>query len=252
MKLVVLGSGTGLPTPGRGPAGYLVEAGGSWMAWDCGSGTLHRLVENGYDWKRIDDVFLTHLHPDHCADLVALLFANNWEPERRALHPMRVVGPKGVRAFVAGLYALYPGLSWKGFAPLVDEWEDGGGKDGPSWRVSGAPVDHADLEAMALRIECEGRVLVYSGDTGETDRIVAAARGAHTLLVECSFPDEVTGIRSHLTAGGAGRVAAAAGVQRVVLTHFYPECNGVDLRAQCAATFDGDIVLAHDGLELEI
>lgn len=252
MKLVVLGSGTGIPSPHRGPASYLVEARGDWLSLDCGPGAVERLVQRGYDWKAIDHIFLSHLHPDHCADLVGLLFANNWEVARRARHPLRVVGPKGMRAFVRGLYDVFVGLAWQRVEPLVDEWDGAGALEGPAWRVTGAAVDHADVAAMALRVECDGRVLVYSGDTGETARIVEAARGAHTLLVECSFPDEVAGIKSHLTAGGAGRVAKAAGVARVVLTHFYPECEGVDVRAQCAAAFDGEIVLAHDGLVLEI
>lgn len=253
MRLVVLGSGTGIPSPLRGSSSYLVETDDDRsMLWDCGPGTMQRLVSRGHDWKRVDHIFLTHLHPDHCADLVAFLFASNWEVARRAECPLRIIGPKGVARFVQGLHDLYPGLSWQHAEPRIDEWDGGGTLVGPHWRVSGLPVDHADLDALALRLESSGRTLVYSGDTGESDRIVTAARGAHTLLVECSFPDEIAGIRSHLTAGGTGRVAAAAGVKRAVLTHFYPECDGVDLKAQCAAAFGGDIVLAYDGLVLEL
>jgi ribonuclease BN (tRNA processing enzyme) len=60
------------------------------------------------------------------------------------------------------------------------------------------------------------------------------------------------GQKSHLTAGAAGRVAAAAGARRLVLTHFYPECEGVDIPAQVAAWFDGEIVVGEDGLALQI
>lgn len=251
MKLTILGSGTGLPSTRRGPAGYLVEAANETMLFDCGPGTLHRLLERGFDYRSVDRIFLTHHHPDHCADVVAFLFANNWDVERRREHPLHLVGPATTRAFVEKLYGAFPGLSWRKFEPRIEEWERGVMRGG-LWTVFSMPVDHADVPALAYRIEHEGRTLVYSGDTAETPRIVDAARDADTLLIECSFPDAVQGQTSHLTAGAAGRVARRARVRRAVLTHFYPQCEAADVREQCAAHFDGDIVLAEDGLQLDI
>ncbi|NDD28632.1 MAG: ribonuclease Z [Proteobacteria bacterium] len=252
MRLTVIGSGTGVPWQGRGPAGYLVEAAGRSMLFDCGPGTLERVNRFGHDWKAIDRIFLTHHHPDHSADLVAFLFAGNWAAEQRTRDPLRVRGPRGTSAFVEALHRLFPGLAWKRARTLVDDWDGGGECAEDDVVVKGLPVDHADLQALAFSIEHAGKTLVYSGDTGETSRIVEAARNADTLVVECSFPNAITHVTSHLTAGGAGRVAAAAGVRRVVLTHFYPECEGVDIVAECREAFSGEIVLARDGLVIDI
>lgn len=250
MRLLVLGSGTGIPSARRGSAGYLVTVEDTSILFDCGPGTMERLVRHGQDWRSMDRIFLTHHHTDHCADLLAFLFANNWEFERRKKVPLHVVGPRGTRALVGKLYDAFPGLAWQLFEPTVEDWTGHERLDWPA--VSCGPVDHADVSALAYRVEHDGRVLVYSGDTGETDRIVSIARGADTLLVDCSFPDGVSGQKSHLTAGGAGRVATAAGAKRVVLTHFYPECEDADIRGECAAEFAGEIVLAEDGTALEI
>lgn len=251
MRLVVLGSGTGIPSPRRGPAGYLILVGGETILFDCGPGTMERLMRRGFDVRAIDRIFLTHHHPDHCADIIAFIFANNWDVERRQQQPLHVVGPPTTRAFLDKLHDAFPALAWKNFRPRVLEWERGE-VSANGWTVRSAPVDHADLPALGYRIEHEGRTLVYSGDTAETPRIIELSRGADTLLVECAFPDKTAGETVHLTAGGAGRTASAAGVSRVVLTHFYPACDGADIRGQCAAYFDGEIVLAEDGLQLDI
>lgn len=250
MKLTVVGSGTGIPSATRGAAGYLLQVGHENMLFDCGPGTLDRLTKGAHDFRQVDRIFLTHHHPDHCADIVAFLFANNWEIERRAHTPLRIFGPATTRTLIEKLYDTFPGLTWQKFAPQIHEW-DIGRETADNWIVTSAPVDHVDVPAIGYRVEQAGRVFVYSGDTSETTRIVELARGADTLLIDCSFPDEIQQ-RAHLTAGGAGRIARAADVNRVVLTHFYPACEKADIRAQCAAEFDGEIVLAEDGLRLEI
>ena len=80
IELVVLGSGTGVPSRRRGAAGYVLQMRGGPLLFDCGPGTVTRLVANHVDPTAIDRVYLSHLHPDHCADLIALVFANSWTP----------------------------------------------------------------------------------------------------------------------------------------------------------------------------
>jgi ribonuclease BN (tRNA processing enzyme) len=78
---------------------------------------------------------------------------------------------------------------------------------------------------------------------------VGLAQGADLLVLECSNPFKVPG---HLTPAEAGRLAARAGVKRLLLTHFYPPCDEVDVVALAAQEFDGEIIRAEDGLRLEI
>jgi ribonuclease BN (tRNA processing enzyme) len=87
--------------------------------------------------------------------------------------------------------------------------------------------------------------LAYTGDTGPCEEIVTLARHADWLIIECSFPDGPK-MPTHLTAGEAGQMAARANCHQVLLTHFYPECFGVDVAAQCHKFFSGEIELASD------
>ena len=77
------------------------------------------------------------------------------------------------------------------------------------------------------------------------------ARGAHTLLIECSTPDEAP-VPGHLTPAGVARMASEAGVGRVVLTHLYPAVDDGRLPAEVERGFDGAVLVAHDGLRLGV
>jgi len=114
--------------------------------------------------------------------------------------------------------------------------------------IKSAPTDHTE-GSLAYRVEAEGRSLVYSGDTDVSDSLVDLARGADLLVLESANPFKVQG---HLTPAEAGRLAAQAGVARLLLTHFYPPCDAVDVAALAAKEFAGEILRAEDGLSLTV
>jgi ribonuclease BN (tRNA processing enzyme) len=115
-------------------------------------------------------------------------------------------------------------------------------------RIRSAPTNHTE-GSLAYRVEAEGRSLVYSGDTDESDSLVALARGADLLVLEAANPFKVKG---HLTPAEAGRLAARAGVGRLLLTHLYPPCDTVDVAALAGLEFSGEILRAEDGLQLTL
>ncbi|HEY9073584.1 MAG TPA: MBL fold metallo-hydrolase, partial [Desulfobaccales bacterium] len=114
--------------------------------------------------------------------------------------------------------------------------------------IKSAPTNHIE-GSLAFRLEAESRSLVYSGDTDVSDSLVALAQGADLLVLEASFPSKVPG---HLTPTEAGRLAARAGVGRLLLTHFYPPCDAVDVVALAAQEFSGEILRAEDGLKYRL
>ena len=77
------------------------------------------------------------------------------------------------------------------------------------------------------------------------------ARGADTLLIECSTPDDAP-VPGHLTPSTAARMAREAGVRRVVLTHLYPAVDDGRLPEEVQRGFDGEVFVAHDGLRLTL
>jgi ribonuclease BN (tRNA processing enzyme) len=112
-------------------------------------------------------------------------------------------------------------------------------------------MNHTD-QSLAYRITAaDGRSVVYSGDTDACDNLVTLAMGADVLICESALPDGMK-VPGHLTPSLAGEIGTQAGVKKLVLTHFYPECDRVDVSAQCRKTYQGPLVLAEDLLEIRL
>ena len=77
------------------------------------------------------------------------------------------------------------------------------------------------------------------------------SKNTDLLILECSFPDNEK-VEGHLTSSLCGRIAAKANVKKLVLTHFYPECDKVDIKKQCSKEFDGKIILAKDFMKINV
>jgi ribonuclease BN (tRNA processing enzyme) len=95
------------------------------------------------------------------------------------------------------------------------------------------------------------RRIVYTGDTAPDASLGAWAAGCDVLLCECSLPAELA-VPTHLTPEQAGDLAAVAGPGLLVLTHFYPPVDRVDVPAIVGARWTGPVVLAHDGWSLHL
>jgi ribonuclease BN (tRNA processing enzyme) len=252
MRLTTLGTGTVALVAGRVCAGHFVEAGNVRLLLDCGSGVAHRLAERQIEWRDITHVAFTHFHLDHIADFATLAFA--WKygdlPGRSA--PLAVIGPLGTTALLGRLAnAFGDWLRDPGFPITVHEIAPGDVRDlGDSVSLGVTKVPHTD-ESVAYSISRNGRRIVYTGDTGYDPMLGEWARGADVLLCECSLPTELA-IPQHLTPAQCGALAAAALPKHLVLTHFYPPVEQVDIRAAVAAHYAGPVTLANDGDTFEI
>lgn len=249
MELVVLGSGTGIPSLRRGSPGYLLRLGDERILVDGGSGTLPRLLRAGVRVNDLTRVVYTHFHPDHTGDLIPLLFALRNSDYRRD-EPLPLVGPRGLRALVETLQMAYRELiQWgPGDAAITEIGE--GERPFAGARLTARHVEHTPA-SLAYRVEAEGRVLVLSGDTGPCEAIVTLAKDAECLVLECSYPDGL-GVAGHLTPSECGEIAARAGARRLVLTHFYPACDTVDLLTPCRKQFGGEVTVAEDGMRIGV
>ncbi len=249
MELVVLGSGTAVPRPGRAPAGLLVAEGDVSLLLDAGPGTLARMAEAGGRLEDLDALLITHLHPDHSGDLLSILFGLN-NPDLVREHALPVFGPPGLRDVYDGLAATFG--HWVADPPCgvpLREWAPC--QEVAGWRVETRPVEHGGA-AHGLRLTApSGRVLCCPGDTDECEAVVELARGADLLVLECSHPDERK-VAGHLSPSPCGRIAAAAGVGGLVLTHFYPGWDPETARPVVARHWDGALHLGRDGLRLTV
>ena len=222
------------------------------LAFDLGSGAVRGMLRSSMDPLAVDRIFFTHLHPDHTVDVVPLLFAMNYgAPEKRTL-PLYVTGPEPFLRFWSSVMEVWGEWMAGDYATLVSELpqECPFPIDLAGCRLSWAPAEHRS-ESIAYRLDAECGAFVYTGDTEYSESVVELARGADTLLIECSFPDEAP-VPGHLTPSAVSRIASEAGVRRAVLTHIYPAADTLDLASEVSRGFDGEVILAEDGMTFEV
>ena len=248
----MVGTGTVVPRLERRQSCVVVETGGETLVFDLGSGAVRGMLRSGLDPFAVDRVFFTHFHPDHTVDIVPLMFAFKYGAAKEREKPLALYGPEPFVEFFGKISGVWGEWMLGDYPTEVKEFphECPSPLELPGGRLSWAPAEHRP-ESIAYRVEGENGAFVYTGDTEYAASVVELARGAHTLLIECSFPDD-SPVPSHLTPSGVARIASEAGVGRVVLTHVYPPAEKLDLVGEVGLGFSGELLIAGDGTKLMV
>ena len=244
----VLGAGPAYSDrPGATGAAYLVRHAATALVLDLGHGAFTRLC-GALEPSTLDAIVVSHLHPDHFIDLVALRHYLRWEfqPPRR----VRVVAPVGIDVRLDALHA-EPGFS----AEALDvETLVAGTLVVGTVDVQAARIEHTD-DSYGFRVTRRdgGPGLVYSGDCGRASDLKPLIRPGDTLLSEVSFgAGPVSPGAAHLDGPAVGVLAAQTGVGRVLLTHLQMGHDAEATIASVRARFDGPVTMVQPGDAFEI
>ncbi|MBW2642933.1 MAG: MBL fold metallo-hydrolase [Deltaproteobacteria bacterium] len=254
ISVTILGSGTCVPSLRRSSCSILTKIRDNFLVFDSGAGTMHKLLENGIEIFEVSFVFYSHFHPDHTGELVPFLFANKYPDGSRRKIPLTLMAGRGFAKFYDNLKNVYG--HWIELAPgllNIVEFDNTGYdiREFDDFKVESLPVEH-NPESIAFRITSSGGTsMVYSGDTDFSENLVTLSKDADLLICESALPDELK-VKGHLTPSLAGEIADRANVRKLVLTHFYPECDQVDIEKQCRKTYSGPLLLAEDLMKIEL
>lgn len=247
MRLTVLGAGPAY-TDREGASGacYHVARDGTHVLLDLGQGSFPRIFPQVFP-ADIDAVVVSHLHPDHFIDLVSLrhFLRYEFQPPRR----VRVLGPGDL---AARLDALHDEAGFTAQALDTERLGEDPRQIG-SLQVQGRLVAHTE-ESYAIRVAAGGGPgLVYSGDCGHAEDIAPLVRPGDALLAEVSFgAGPVPRGVFHLDGPAVGRLAAATGAGRVLLTHLLMGHDEGDTIASVHAVYDGPVGFVWPGTSIEI
>lgn len=277
-RLVLLGTAGG-PTPKatRAAPAQAVVVGDRVYLVDCGDGVARQLALAKLPIRQLRAVFITHQHSDHNAGY-GPLFLLGWAAGLS--EAVDAYGPPPLKAMTANLLEAYrydielrmedEGRS--ALAPLIRPHEiaaDGEIYKDDRIRVTAAHNDHPPIRhSFAYRLETGDRSIVISGDTRYSENVVKLARGADVLVHEVlsrefwerpNVPQPPTVVRhiiaSHTDVVDVGRVAAAAGVRTLVLSHIVPtEGPGAPTDEEWLAAarrhFKGEVMVGRDLMEI--
>ena len=278
-KLILLGTGGG-PRPRKasaGPAQVLVINDTPYVV-DCGDGVARQLVFANVPLPTLRHIFITHHHSDHNADYGNLIWLA-WAAGLRTR--VDTWGPPPIEKmtnlfFEMNAYDINTRIADEGRVPLlplvhVHELNQGGRVlEDENVKVTAAVVNHPPVvPAFGYRFDARDRSIVISGDTARSDNLVKLAQGADVLVHTTVYLPAVdrlvarvpnaAALKQSIIAGQtsveeAGRVAQAAGVKALVLSHLVP-ADDPDVTDQmwidaARANFRGEVIVGRDLMEI--
>jgi ribonuclease BN (tRNA processing enzyme) len=243
-KVTFVGCGDAFGSGGRFNTCILVDVPGVRLAIDFGASSLVALNALGIAHNSIDAIACTHLHGDHCGGIPFLLLDAMLGAKRQ--RPLAIAGPPGLQVGLSAMRdALFPGagvmrpafpLEFVEVAPLTPS------RLGPLMVTSYPALHTRETNPTSVRVEAEGKVVSYTGDSAWTDHMPALAQDADLLIAECYFFQKR--VPFHLNYPDLVAHASELRAKRIVLTHMSPE--------MLAHVHEVPEVCAHDGLEIPI
>jgi ribonuclease BN (tRNA processing enzyme) len=248
VRIKFLGCGDAFGSGGRLNTCFLVNRrDASSFLIDCGASAMISIRRFGVDPNGIDAIILSHLHVDHFGGLP--FFILDAQLVSRRTRPIMIAGPQGLGARLNALMeAHFPGSTRveRKFPIQLIEISPGRSVDLGSTGlcVSGFVVSHpSGTPSLALRVECDGKILAYTGDTEWVDTLLDAGHNADLLIAEAYCFERK--LPFHLDYATLHEKLPLIGAKQLILTHM-----SSDMLARLSELSVGQA--AHDGLEVEI
>ena len=266
----VLGSGGPELDDGRASTGYLLRLDGRGrLLVDLGSGAAYNFERAGGRIEDLDAILFTHLHVDHSADLPTLVKASYFSGRAQDLP---VYGPAGnhlmpsVGAWLDAMFA-EPAGAWHYLSEYLEAEPASKYKLRPRtvklaagerftdtvgpFRIETVPVEHGPIPALAWRVEVDGCVITFSGDTSNRRQTLETlADGSDLLVAHNAVPEDAgtVALKLHMPPSEIGRVAAAAKVKKLLLSHRMRRTLGreAETLSQIRIHYGGPIEFADD------
>lgn len=243
VRVRFLGTGDAFGSGGKFQTCICVDFEGGCFMLDFGASSLIAMKRTGVSTSDIDTILLTHLHGDHFGGLPFLFLHEQLVSKRTG--PIIVAGPPGLEKRIhEAMEAFFPGSSripWR-YSLTFPELDERIPEEIGNIRVTAFPVVHGSgAPAYALRIECGGKVIAYSGDTEWTETLVEAAFEADLFVSEAYYFSKP--MKYHLDYRSLMEHRARLRCRRIVLTHMGDDVlsRSGELEVECAG--DGQCIV---------
>ena len=237
-----LGSGDNFGSGGRFQTCICIKATSSTFLVDCGASSLIAMRRYGVVPNDIDMILLTHLHGDHFGGIP--FFVLDAQLISKRSRPLLIVGPPGTkRRVIAAMEIFFPGSSQiqQTFSLDIQELASNQPQTVNEVIVTSYPVQHpAGDPSLALRMECNGKIITYSGDTAWTETLLPAAKEADLLIAEAYFFEKK--IKFHLDFHTLMAHLDELQAKRLIVTHMSEDMLARLENIPCECAEDGKLI----------
>ena len=242
VTLQFLGSGDAFGSGGRFQTCIFVQASVSGLLVDCGASSLIAMRRFGVEPNEVDAILVSHVHGDHFGGIPFFILDGQFLSRRE--RPLLIAGPPGIEERVRQAQeVLFSGSSrtQQKFDIRFLEWQDHARTTiGPVSVTPFEVVHSSGAPPFALRLEVEGKIIAYSGDTEWTDTLLEAARAADIFICEANFYDKK--IKFHLDYKTLDEHRDRLDCWRLMITHMNSEMLGRVGTLDVEAAEDGKVV----------
>ncbi len=228
-SLTVLGKYGPYPKAGGACSSYLIVCGDTKILLDAGNGSFANLRRH-MDYSKLSAIILSHLHSDHMSDLMVMRYAvqvNKYPP-----FPLYLPGtPENMREILSSDKAYK--------AETI--------KDGMRTEIGDAQITFCSMthpvETYAVKIEYQGKVFVYSGDTSQNSVLAGFSKNCSLLVADSQFSiNNLPKSAPHMSAAQAAEAAKKAGAKKLMLSHMNPEQDEGAILAEAKKVFKNTII----------
>ncbi|UOQ86720.1 MBL fold metallo-hydrolase [Gracilibacillus salinarum] len=236
MNIIPLGIWGGYPKANSATSSFLIEEDGFYLLFDCGSGVLSSL-QNHVNIQQLDAVIITHYHHDHIADIGALQYA-------KLIQNQLAGKPKTLPVYAHNQDEHFQTITFKEHMKAVNISH--ANQIGP-FAIETIKTNHSAF-CLAVRIEVNGKSVVFTADTGWEPALIEFSKKADMLISEANLYLPYEGqIPGHMTGRQAGLLAKEAGVEQLLLTHLPHFGETEDLVKEARQHFTKHVSLAEPG-----
>ncbi len=246
MELTIVGNWSPYPRNGEACSGYILQQGSSIILLDCGHGAFSNL-SNYVDPLQLNAVFISHFHPDHCADLQALRhFMRGAFIRGERTQPLAVFLPDDKQGDLT---------YWQQIEELdIIIIQNNGSYRMLDMELSFHRMRHSVL-TYGIKAWTEQKCFFYTADTSLDESLIRISQGVDLLLAETtfrSFEQDLAAKTGHMTTADAVYWAQQAGARKLLATHFWPGFDQLELQRDLAAQYEGQFDMARAGLKVQI
>jgi len=246
-KLHLLGTGSGLLSPGRNASSYLLETEEGDILFDAGEPVSITLTARNYDWRRLQAVMISHTHPDHMGGFPLLIQQIHLSRRKEKLHIYAPSEYTGLIYEHLGIHYLFPdyfSFEFKAFNLGKEKIFLG--------KAEVTPIETEHLtyvkekitpgypnmcEAFSFKVKIEDRTVLYSADIKSFSEIEKHLFGCNYALIETT----------HIELASVMEWAGKNPSCKIIITHISPDFNMEEFKITKEKWGLKNITLARDG-----
>lgn len=239
-RITLLGTGTCQIEHERRASSVLMQLESTFILFDCGHGIAQRLLEVGVQHQQLEHIIVSHFHPDHISDLIAILQAGAWSQRNPRQSDLHIYGPVGVQKLIDGLMELFGATSFQRshYRVIVHEITDN------RITIAGHALEFLSLPPAGnhgVRFNWKGKTYAITGDSYFHQEEIDFLRQSDIGIIDSG----------HISDQEIVELAVATQAQQLICSHLYRDIDQKQIQAQAQqAGYTGTLLVGYDLLSL--